>query len=325
MKKLLILFLIETICFLSGYADQIILKNTEIIECKVSVVDELSIKYRKNGEKFDREIIKSDVFKVKYENGDEDFFGSQPVHNNSTETNLANTAANTYEHVETEPEWNALPESSKVYHIGDWYCENGVEGVVIWTTPDGKHGRILHKNKWNNLALKNPPAFFTGPTNISLGMNDSANGLANMNALKSFMEKNPQYTSDMFPTPQIIFNLGEGWYIPSIKELIYLLWLRKNDIAYSGDNPDYRGKKMKGAKLINSVLKKHGGKSHNDDEMLSSTESFSEGNGSSIGRLLEGTPETSQFTLLRIEGKNVKEFIRNKRGYAYSVYAFHLF
>lgn len=322
MKRFLLVLIVGVGSIFASHADKIVLKSAETIECKVSAIDDTTIKYRKEGEDFDREVPKDEVFKVKYDNGDEDFFGNAHAANHAN--NPVDVASETYKNVSTEPDWTSTPVSSRTYQIGDWYSENGVEGIVIWTTPDGKHGRIVNKGRFGVSMLKNPPAFFLGPTNVPIGMNDTTNGYANMLALKSFMRQNPQYTIDMFPVQQVIESLGNGWYLPSIKELEYFHRLRGMDVTYEGNNPEFKGKTVKWHKIFNSVSKKHGGDKHDCYYQLSSTEVFDEGKASVTHESLYGDPSTPQFALMKFENSsNSKPIVRNKGKIPF--FAFHLF
>lgn len=304
--------------FLSAHAalaDRIITRAAEIIECTVININDSKLQYRKNGESFEREIDRNDVFKIKYSNGTEEIFEkiAAPV-----------IQPTTGEATSTEPAWSAFPPSMKRYNIGDWYSENGIEGIVIYTTPDGCHGRILHPLKFNASAYKPTAAFFTGPTGIALEMNDTSNGLANMQSLKRFMEAHPQYTADMFPIPAIIAGLGDGWYLPAINELRYLQTLRATDVVYSGVHKKFNGKRVKWSKILDYVSKLHNGAKHNDYSQLSSTEIFSQATGSPVSEALFGDPCIPQYCLLRMAAdNNALATIRNK-GMA-PFYVFHLF
>lgn len=305
-------------------ADRLVTRAADIIECKVTAVDETTVKYRKPGESFDREISRGDIFKIKYDNGEEETF---PALSASTPTSPADRAAYgpQYRNTETEPDWNAFPPAGRRYHIGDWYSENGVEGIVIWTTSDGRHGRILNKRKFNTSMFSKPSPFFTGPADIPLGMSDTANGYANMLALSRFIADNPQYGNAMFPIRDMLAALGQGWYLPSAKELEYLEKLRESEVAYSGENTKFNGKTVKWHKILNHVSKSHGGDKHDDYYRLSSTEVYSPGGASATFEALYGDPQAPQFALLKVTSEaaeRTKPFIRT-RGLPF--YAFHLF
>jgi len=327
MKKQLIL---TVLCLLCGaavcMADEIVTRSADVIVCKVATVGESTITYRKSGEKFDREIPVSEVFKIKYDNGQEENYANRVTPGaapGNTAPGQTLTRGHEYAHVETEPDWNSMPPASREYQIGDWYNENGIEGIVVWTTPDGRHGRILHKKKWNNPKFKAPKPFFTGPVNVVLGMNDMTNGYANKLKWRVFMQNNPQYSPDMFPMLQIIESLGGDWYMPAIKELEYFETLSERKVNYTGSNPEFRGKSVKWGKIFDSVSKKHGGQKHNDYHRISSTESYSEALGSVTSEALFGTPCDPQFVVLELIDSKIRPVVRDRPLEPF--YAFHLF
>lgn len=309
-------------CAFTASADQIVTRTADVFECTVSSVNETNVKYRKPGETFDREILISDIFKIKYTNGEEDNFAN--IKHQASRQHEGLSESGQYINTETEPDWSLLPPAQHTYQTGDWYSENGVEGIVIWTTPDGLHGRIIHKDKWNAAKFKKPVAFFTGPTDICLGMKDITNGYANMLSLKEFMHSNPKYPIEMFPIQKIASDIGEGWYLPSIKELEYLSILRETSVTYSGSNPEFRGKTMAWRKIINSVSKRHGGVNHDDYYKLSSTETYSQGEAAATFEVLYGDPSSPQFALFKLEnGAEIRQVIRDEGRCPF--YLFHLF
>ncbi len=325
MRGFIITLLLWLFAWQTCVADQIVTREADIIDCKVTAIDESTVKYRKPDEKFDREINRGDVFKIRYDNGEEEIFtGNTAVTSASQPTSQSRSGAQ-YQNTETHPDWNSFPPASRPYHIGDWYSENGVEGIVIWTTPDGRHGRILNKRKFNTSKFRMPDAFFTGSIDIPLGIGDMTNGYANMIALNRFIADNPQYTSDMFPIRQILASLGNGWYLPSIKELEYFQQLRDTYVTYTGENLKFEGKTVKWSKIINHVSKSHGGEKHDDYYRLSSTEVYAPGGASATFQSLYGDPQLPQFALLKFtseESPRTKAFVRTK---GLPFYAFHLF
>lgn len=320
--SLLFLFIIG---YAISFADQIITRNADIIECIVLNIGDRIITYKKGGESFQREIPREDVFKIKYDNGSEDIITTAPAQGGSSNASSTQTVSDG-QLVSTEPDWSQFPKPSKKYQIGDWYSENGVEGIVIWTTEDGLHGRILHPKKFNNAKFRKPIAFFIGPTNLSIGMNDRDNGYSNWLKLLEFMQSNPQFGLEMYPIPSHIMSLGEGWYLPSIGELKYLKELRGRIIHYQGENAKFDGKTVKWYKILNEVSKAHGGSKHDDYYQLSSTEMYSNGGANATLGTLFGDPQEAQYSLLKLEDCEdlpVKPIVRNKGFIPY--YAFHLF
>lgn len=307
----------------SVLADTIVTRSADTIECSVSHIGDSIVTYRKPGENFDREINRNDVFKIKYDNGSEDIFSEN---SGTPAAESIARSSSTADLVDTDPDWSVLPPASKTYYIGDWYSENGVEGIVIWTTSDGRHGRLIHPRKINAEVFKRPKTLFTGPTDIAIGMNDRSNGYANWYRLKEFMAMNPQYTSDMFPLYQLVADLGDGWYIPAINELSYFNQLRESQVAYTGMHAKFNGKTVKWGKILNHVAKSHKGQSLDSPVSISSTEVYSSGGASRTFSALYGDPEEAQYILLKYQidsDDHIKPLVRDK-GF-YPNYAFHLF
>lgn len=322
MRKLVAICLALIWCVLPVLADSIITRGADIIECKVTQVGDNSVKYCKTGEKFDREISRGDVFKIKYDNGEEELIPAAAAapQSQSRPQGYGGSPYAPYRNTETEPDWSAFPPASRQYKTGDWYSENGVEGIVIWTTPDGRHGRIINKRKFTR-----PYAFFSGPLNVPLGMTDKSNGYANMKALDGFMRANPGFGPDMFAVAQVLWKLGPGWYLPSINELDYFFRLRDTEVAYTGENEKFNGKTVKWHKIIDNTSKAHGGDKLNNDYVLSSTEIYSPGGASASYEALFGDPHLPQFALLKMQmtkNDRIKPIVRHK---GLPFYAFHLF
>lgn len=321
MKRSVLLILALLTCC-GAFADKIITTAADIIECTVSEIGDDVVKYRKPDETFVREIARTKVFKIKYDSGSEDVLkGDSRI---ATEQSAPEPAQQSGL-VSTEPNWSTFAPAPRDYHIGDWYSENGVEGVVIYTTDDFRHGIIINKKKFG--AGFKQKALFTGPTNIAIGMNDRLNGYANMLALKAFMTANPQYTADMFPVQQVLDGLGDGWYLPAIDEVDYFFNLSKTTVAYTGENTKFCGKTVAWGKIFNSVSKQHGGSSHNEDYLLSSTEVYSQGGASAPFRVLYGDTDKPQYAVLKydveITGLVIKPVARNEGKVPF--YAFHIF
>ena len=93
----------------------------------------------------------------------------------------------------------------KTYKVGDLYDENGKKGVVFEISADGKHGKIVSliegSEKWSKDDSK-------------VGCYNWQDGYANMHKIQEI----PQW-QEKFPAFAWCANLGEGWYLPAIKEL----------------------------------------------------------------------------------------------------------
>ncbi len=321
MNRAIIVSTILLLCATLSRADKIVTRNADIIECTVTQVGDNAIKYRREGEKFEREILRGDIFKIKYNNGEETII--KPSESSPLAQQYPASQNNQYVNVATSPDWNAQPPASRVYQIGDWYSENGVEGIVISTTPDGRHGRIVHPKHFKSSPYS-VKVFYKGPSDIPFGMNDYDNGYANTMALRRFISADPQYTPDMYPIySKFLQPLEEGWYIPAIKELEYYMELRGQKIVYNGEIEKFKGKTVKYHKIFDHQAKQHKGDAHNSYYYLSSTEVYSQGGASATFQALYGDPATPQFALLKYEYD--KPSIPVVRSYGLPILAFHLF
>lgn len=255
MKHIFLSAMAILFCAMIAMADQLVTTNAEIIECEVNIIKDNSVVFRKPGESFDREMDRSNIFKIKFNNGTEEIFQTS----NSSKSNdpslgtVKQTRFKGNDVIESEPDWSALPPSSKAYKIGDWYNENGVEGLVIWTTEDGRHGRLLYPKKLNEFPVfGRSRKFYTGSPDYELGLTDYTNGYANWQRIKYLIDNDPKYSIEMFPLYEYLSQEAPGWYLPSIKELQYLYDLYKTEV-------NYNGKKTKWEKILPDIVKNHGG------------------------------------------------------------------
>lgn len=345
MKKIIILLQLALMVVTPALADKIVTKDAAIIDCKVSLINDNNVVYRKPGEAFDREMERSKILKIKYDNGTEEILSQQPVATPKPVTaakslpvsiyngkNPKSPNANVYK---TEPDWSQFPPASRPYSIGEWYDENGVQGIVIWTTPDGRHGRILHPESFNNSGESF--RFFTEKSSDCFGMQDFGNGYANWQALKQFLATHPQYSEDMFPIYKKAKQLGEGWYLPSLNELLDFSVTSYTKTKYQGPIEKFRGKNVIWGKIFDYVAKTHVDKSlYSTGNMpVSSTEVWDEGLTTSSTAAAQGECTVPQYALLKlyiplsgalrndpkkIVGKSVTKDYKYNR-----YYLFHLF
>lgn len=255
MRNIFIFAIAILFCAATVSADQLVTKGAEIIDCEVKVIKDNSVVYRKPGESFDREMDRSNIFKIKFNNGTEEVFntGTTSQNTNPGVGTVKQTKFKGNDIIESEPDWSSFPPASKAYQIGDWYNENGVEGLVIWTTEDGRHGRLLYPRKLNNFPMVGRSRkFFTGSKDYELGLNDYANGYANWQRIKYLIENDPNYSIEMFPLYEYLNQEAPGWYLPAVKELQYLYELYHKEVIYNG-------KKTKLEKVLPDIVKSHGG------------------------------------------------------------------
>ena len=104
------------------------------------------------------------------------------------------------------------PVQIKEYKVGDYYNENGKEGVVFEVTDRGRHGKIVS-------MIQSSEALQWRSDNVEqktlIGAASKTNGAANMAVVKSI----PNWESK-YPAFKWCAELGEGWYLPAKEELL---------------------------------------------------------------------------------------------------------
>ena len=99
--------------------------------------------------------------------------------------------------------------SGKIYKVGDYYNENGKEGVVFQVWDGGKHGKIV---SFTELCLQ--WSLDKKEQKRLIGADDENNGANNMTKVKQIPDWESKY-----PVFKWCADLGEGWYLPAIEEL----------------------------------------------------------------------------------------------------------
>ncbi|MBQ2418977.1 MAG: hypothetical protein II281_04125, partial [Alistipes sp.] len=102
--------------------------------------------------------------------------------------------------------------TSAPYKVGDYYNENGKEGVVFEVSADGRSGKIVSMKQSVEGLLK-WSADSAEKTRL-IGANSKSNGAVNMAKVKAISGWQTKY-----PAFKWCDDLGEGWYLPSIEEL----------------------------------------------------------------------------------------------------------
>ena len=100
----------------------------------------------------------------------------------------------------------------KIYKVGDYYNENGKQGVVFEVSADGKSGKIVSMTQSAKELQWAPDE--TEQKRL-IGANSATNGAYNMAKVKAISG-----WRDKYPAFKWCADLGEGWYLPSKEELI---------------------------------------------------------------------------------------------------------
>lgn len=112
-----------------------------------------------------------------------------------------------------EAERKAAQQAAKTYKVGDYYNENGKEGVVFDVWDNGRHGKIVsidqEKLRWCTDEQYDKE--------IVVGADSKSNGKANTDKVMARSD------SDQYPAFTWCRNKGADWYLPAIDELELLL------------------------------------------------------------------------------------------------------
>ena len=100
--------------------------------------------------------------------------------------------------------------TSGPYKVGDYYNENGKEGVVFWVDETGQHGKFVSLTE----TSRTPWASDEKELKILIGADDKENGANNMAKVRQITDWQSKY-----PAFRWCADLGEGWYLPAIEEL----------------------------------------------------------------------------------------------------------
>lgn len=132
----------------------------------------------------------------------------------------------------------AVLDNRPTYEVGDYYNENGKEGVVFWVDETGKHGKIVsmkessYSMRWSSDGQEQKRF---------IGADSETDGAKNMAVVKQIPDWESKY-----PAFKWCADLGVGWYLPAIEELkIFTL----NDAVYDAVNRTLE--KIGGEKLAN--------------------------------------------------------------------------
>lgn len=188
--------------------DTILKYDTEEIQAKIEEISQTEIKYRRwskpDGPLYT--IKTSEVFRIKFQNGDVEVFEKNDAEETGYESGLENKYA---------------------YRIGDIYQENGLLGIVVHVTDDGRHGLIMAPDgvvgkKDSGFRYKDQIWCHKSLAGQSTGATSLDDGMENMQAVGRAIEENGLSWDD-FPAFKRCLEYGDGWYLPAINEVEYIV------------------------------------------------------------------------------------------------------
>lgn len=242
-KRLALLFLLAIAVASVAGQDVILTRTAEEIKAKVIAITDESVTYQLQGQTVNRVIPLTDIFMIKYANGEKEVF-------TTSKSNTANIQV------------SDKPRALRQYRLLDLYDENGVRGIVVKVYDDGYHGTIMSLEQ-NRLAFMKYIEAFSA---TALGLYNTDNGMENQKQLLDYLSQRNLLTIDDFPAMKWCISLGEGWYLPACNEMGNILAHISLDKDISLETLNQTIRSYKGEKL------------ETWDSYVTSTESNTEGN-----------------------------------------------
>ena len=149
--------------------------------------------------------------------------------------------------------WQQSISGVKTYKVGDYYNENGKQGVVIEVRDGGSHGKIVSMTQ-----TELPWSDKSGQRQI-IGANSNINGAYNMSIITAIPKWEEKYHAFKWCA-----DLGEDWYLPTTEDLLTI----------------YRNKKIINSKLTDKILDESYWSSREDSENKLCANFISMSNGS---------------------------------------------
>ena len=237
MKKFICL-IFAVCCGIAAAAAQDLIVKTDAskIEASVLEVSPDAVRYKRfsNPDGPTYVLPVAEIHYIQYANGEKEFYSEAPA--TTPETTAPRSEVQT-------PQGRYV---LKEYEIGELYDENGLKGVVCVLSEDKQHGLIISLDQiylpWN--ISRKPDLFVVGAENRT-------DGMANMEIVERYIAEHGLSWDD-FPAFKWCREKGEGWYLPSIDEMLNI------GHNYNGGVRTLNNRKARNK--FNNALKDAGGK-----------------------------------------------------------------
>lgn len=113
-----------------------------------------------------------------------------------------------------EPAVAAATDCAKAYEIGDYYNENGMEGVVFEVDGTGRHGKITGM-KQTYVQWCADSEYEKGVATAAVDMADGSHNMRIVGCIDGWQDRYPAFAW--------CSGQGDGWYLPAIGELESLM------------------------------------------------------------------------------------------------------
>ena len=253
MKKTILLLLAAFCGVLTVAAQDLIIKaDASKVEAKVTEITPEAVRYKRfsNPDGPTYVLPVSEISYIQYANGEKEYFKAA--------ASIPATPLTPALPAEEPATVSAAPEAPaaspaggvkyvvKEYEIGEFYNQNGIKGVVCMLSDDRQHGLVISLDEiylhWSE---------FRKPDLRVIGTDNRSDGSVNMEKVAAYIAEN-NLSWDDFPAFKWCREKGEGWYLPSIDELLNI------GHHYSGGTRVQSSRQARNR--FNNALKNNGGK-----------------------------------------------------------------
>ena len=222
MKKLLfVLFAVWCGAMTAAAQDLIVKTDASQVEARVLEISPDAVRYKRfsNPDGPTYVLPVAEIRYIRYANGEVEYYAKEAPAEPLTPARSAGEAQE-----QAAGETEAAPQAEaprpapeyvlRRYEVGDLYDRDGVKGVVCIVSDEGTHGLVISLEQiyltWSE---------FRKPDLRTVGAGNRTDGEENMRTVEAYIAANGLSWDD-FPAFKWCRERGEGWYLPSIDELL---------------------------------------------------------------------------------------------------------
>lgn len=222
MKKLLfVLFAVWCGAMTAAAQDLIVKTDASQVEARVLEISPDAVRYKRfsNPDGPTYVLPVAEIRYIRYANGEVEYYAKEVPAEPLTPVRSAGEAQE-----QAAGETEAAPQAEaprpapeyvlRRYEVGDLYDRDGVKGVVCIVSDEGTHGLVISLEQiyltWSE---------FRKPDLRTVGAENRTDGEENMRTVEAYIAANGLSWDD-FPAFKWCREQGEGWYLPSIDELL---------------------------------------------------------------------------------------------------------
>lgn len=222
MKKLLfVLFAVWCGAMTAAAQDLIVKTDASQVEARVLEISPDAVRYKRfsNPDGPTYVLPVAEIRYIRYANGEVEYYAKEVPAEPLTPARSAGEAQE-----QAAGETEAAPQAEaprpapeyvlRRYEVGDLYDRDGVKGVVCIVSDEGTHGLVISLEQiyltWSE---------FRKPDLRTEGAGNRTDGEENMRTVEAYIAANGLSWDD-FPAFKWCRERGEGWYLPSIDELL---------------------------------------------------------------------------------------------------------